>query len=325
MSTGPAYGAHSFFSWFRCLAGRPGRPQDSARVCVHYVMMYMSERSFRNMLALLAAAAGPAFVGGCATARLASGWEQSPVTADGVTDEWTNRTDGLLFENGLELAVRNDSCRLYVMARFRANDRQWAQAASLGGLTVRVTAPRRKAVGYRLADGPEPGDMNRTGAQAETTGRGHGMMRQRMEQMRAALAGKVAVIDAQQNETPVPADGSLGPAAGFVCKDGMCSYEFSIALRDSTQSRYGVAAKPGDAISVSVTAGLSAKDREAFREQMQPMPGRGMGRPPEGGFGEPGGSPRHGNWSGGRSGQPRSGSMPENPQVSVPVKLASGS
>ena len=79
-------------------------------------------------------------------------------------------------KDGLQLSVANDAERLYVMARFRANDAAWSRAAAMGGLTLRVTGPGKRTMSFRLPEGPERAPGQRPGwaadsAQAEMIGK----------------------------------------------------------------------------------------------------------------------------------------------------------
>jgi hypothetical protein len=131
-----------------------------------------------------------------------------------------------------------------------------------------------------------------------------------------------------KSETDLPADGSEGPAAGFKDDNGMCVYEFNVPLSDTGLAVfYAVHARAGDRVQVGVSAGLSAEDRAAFRDQMrsQHPSGWGGGGPGGGGTGRSGGF-GGGGPGGGMHGGDRGpgGAMTENPELSVSVQLATG-
>ncbi len=279
----------------------------------------MQPKTHLRLIAVFAAAAATAITAGCATARLASGWAPSTVTANGTADDWADKQVCSTMKDGLQLSVANDAERLYVIARFRANDPQWSRAAGRGGLTLRVTGPRKRTMSFRLPKGPE----------RARPGQGHGWladsapggMPQHIDAMRAELEGKLVVTDIDKNDIPVPADGSQGPAAGFSDENGMCVYEFSVPLRDTAFGHYSLGVQAGNGLSVTVTAGLSSEARRAMREQMRPQ------GPHEGGGIESGGGGRGGpgGFGGGHgSGGPPGGQAAVNPSLSVAVRLAVG-
>jgi hypothetical protein len=241
---------------------------------------------------------------GCATARLASGWASGPVTADGLDDDWSGLQVCSTMKDGLQMTVANDAERLYVMAKFRANDPRWSRAAG-AGMTVRVTDARRRTMSFRLPEGPgrrfaddelrmTDEGIGRDRMPADS-GPGPGGMPGRWRQAHAELAGKLVVTDLDKVEIPVPADGSQGPAAAFLDNNAICLYEFSIPLSDSTFGHYSIDTRPGTGLHVTVTAGPSDDERKAMREQM------GRRGPPGGGEMPSGGGP--GGPSEGRSGQ----------------------
>ena len=92
-----------------------------------------------RLIAVLVVAA--AVVAGCAAARLASGWAPTAVAANGSPDDWGDKQICSTMKDGLQLSVANDAERVYVLAKFRANDPKWSSAASRGGLSLRVVDP----------------------------------------------------------------------------------------------------------------------------------------------------------------------------------------
>jgi len=276
------------------------------------------------MVMLVAAAA--ALAAGCATARLASGWAPSPVAANGSPDDWADKQVCSEMKDGLQLSVANDAERLYVMAKFRANDPQWSRAASMGGLTLGITGPGKRKMSFRLPKGAERfirGGETNPPPDSES---GAGRMQFRPEWMRGEFAGKLIVTDVDKLDVPVLPDGSQGPAAGFSSENGMCVYEYSIPLNDSATGHYSLGAGPGTELNLTVTAGPGPAQREAMRGEMQRGGGPPQGGGGPGGDGMPGGRGGSGNGGPGRGGPqggpPGGHTETANPSVSVGVRLA---
>lgn len=269
-----------------------------------------------RLSAVLAAVA--ALASGCATARLASGWAPSPMTADGSAGDWAGKQVCSTMNSGLQLSVANDADRLYVLAKFRANDPQWSRAAGRGGLTLRVVGPGKRTMSFRLPKGPEraPGQPSADSAHAETP--------RRTNPMWAEFADKLVVTDVDKNIVPVEPDGSAGPAAGFSDDNGMCVYEFSLPLQDTAVGHYSLHAGAKDGLSLTVTAGPDAEMRQAMQEQMRSQGssegggGFGGGGRGFGGHGGYGGGYGHGGTHGGSHG----GQQAPNPSVSIAVRLS---
>jgi len=274
-----------------------------------------------RLMAFIAAAAAA----GCATARMASGWAPSAITVNGDAEDWADKQVCSTTKDGLRLSVANDAERLYVMAKFRANDPQWSRAAGMGGLTLRITGPRKRTMSFRLPKGPEralPGQRPDWSADSAPGG-----MPQRTEQMRAELEGRLVVTDLDKNDIPVPADGSQGPAAGFSSENGMCTYEFIVPLQDTAVGHYSLGAGVGTGLSLVVTAGPSAAQREAMRGKTQSEGGPPQGAGGPGGSGMPGGRGGFGGRGPGSGGAPQGGppggqAEASTPSVKVAVRLA---
>jgi hypothetical protein len=278
------------------------------------------DRILLRRACVLAAAA--ALVAGCTTARLASGWAPNPITANGTADDWTDKQICSSMKDGLQVSVANDADRLYVMARFRANDPQWSPAASRGGLTLTVTGPRKRTMSFRMPKGPERVDRGqRPGWSADSS---QGEVPRRMNPTWAEIEGKLVVTDFDKNVIPVASDGSQGPAAGFSSENGMCVYEFSVPLNDTAVGRYSLGASAGTGLNLTVTAGPGAAQREAVRGEMA----RGGGPPQGGGPGNggmPGGRGGFGGGGPGRGGQqggPPGSQSAASPSVSIALRLA---
>ena len=273
-------------------------------------------------LMAVSAAAAMALVAGCATARVASGWAPTSVVANGSVDDWADKQVCSTMKDGLQLSVANDAECLYVMAKFRANDPQWSRAASRGGLTLRVVGPNKRTMSFRLPEGPERAQGQRPGWSADSA---LGETPRPANPMWAEFEGKLVVTDVDKNVIPVNPDGSQGPAAGFSSENGMCVYEFSVPLRDTTLGHYSLRAGAGAGLNLTVTAGPSAEMRQAMQEM------RSQGSP-EGGGGFGGGGQRgmggHGGFGGGpgrggpQGGPPGRHTETANPSVEVAVRLA---
>jgi len=267
---------------------------------------------------------GVAAVAGCATARLVSGWAPSPAAANGSADDWADKQVCSTMKDGLQLTVANDAERLYVLAKFRASNPQWAPTASHGGITLRVVGPRKRAMSFRLPKGPERTPRQGSQWSADSA---HEEMPGRMNPMGTEFEGKLVVTDFDKNVVPVEPDGSQGPAAGFSSDNGMCIYEFSVPLQDTAVGHYSLRAGAGDGLTLTVTAGPSAEMRQAMQDQTRPQggPPEGGGGPSGGGFG---GGSRGGMGGGGgpgRGGPPGGGpggQTAASPSVSVAVRLA---
>jgi len=218
-------------------------------------------------------------------------------------------------KDGLRLSAASDAERLYVIAKFRANDLQWSRAASMGGLTLRVTGLHRRTVSFRLSKGPE-----RSGPREGFGGPPDSMPRQGRtqfppDQVRAELEDRLVVTGVDKNVVPVPADGSQGPAAGFSSENGMCVYEFSVPLHDTAFGHYSLGAGAGAGLNLTVAAGPSAEMRRAMQGQTRPQ------GPTEGGdFGR--GRPQGGSGGGPGRGGPPGGRPAASPTVSIAVRLA---
>lgn len=251
---------------------------------------------------------------GCATARLASGWAPSAVTANGIAEDWADKQVCAKMKDGLQLSVANDAERLYVLAKFRANDTTWSRATSMGGLTLHVAGPHRRTVSFRLPNGPERSGPRGSGGPLDSIP-SQRRMQSPPDRMRAEHTDKLVVTDVDKNLVPVAADGSQGPAAGFSSENGMCVYEFSVPLQDTLFRHYSLGAGAGTGLNLTVAAGPSAEMRRATQGRKWPQdPSEG------GGFG--GGRPRGGFGEGPGRGGPPSRQASANPSVSIAVRLA---
>lgn len=278
-------------------------------------------RSLLRLSAVIAAVA--ALAAGCATARVVSGWTPNPMTADGSAVDWVGKQVCSTMNSGLQLSVANDADRLYVMAKFRANDPQWSRAAGRGGLTLRVVGPGKRTMSFRLPKGPEREQGQHPGWSADSA---QAEMPQRMNPMWAELADKLVITDVDKNVVPVEPDGSAGPAAGFSDDNGMCVYEFSVPLLDTAVGHYSLRAGAKDGLDLTVTAGPDAEMRQAMQEARSQGGSEGGGGFGGGGYGGGGGRGfgGHGGHGGGGYGHGDShgGQQASNPSVSVAVRLA---
>jgi hypothetical protein len=270
------------------------------------------------------AAAVAARAAGCATARVGGGWAPSAVVANGSADDWADKQVCSAMKDGLQLSVANDAERLYVMAKFRVNDPQWSRAAAMGGLTLTVTGPRKRTMSFRLPKGSERAGLGqRPGWSADTA---QGEMPRRENPWWAEFEGKLAVTDFDKNVVPVDPDGSQGPAAGFSSENGMCVYEFSVPLQDTSLGHYSLGASAGAGLNLTVTAGPGAGMRRTMQEmrsQGSPEGGGGFGGEGPRGFGGRGGF-GGGQGRGGPQGGRHGGQTVANPSVSIAVRLVAG-
>jgi hypothetical protein len=272
---------------------------------------------------VVVAGCGVLMFAGCKTLSLMSQWAAEPVAADGEAGEWSLASGRTLMQDDVQVSARNDEENLHLMVRFRVSDEKWARATMRSGLRVwfNPNGKKRKDLGLRIATGPRPDDLPGFESRGDSTGmRGMQLpeeLRPRFESMRPKMDGSIQVIDRiLETSYDLPADGSLGPAAGFTCQDGMCSYDLSVPLE--LNGSFGLGIEPGKSVMVGITAGWSEEEREAMRERIQEMRGREPGtRLPVGMGGRRG---MGGRGPGGPAGQPTD--MAESPEIWVKVKLA---
>jgi hypothetical protein len=267
---------------------------------------------------LVAGLPGVAAFVGCATLQLVSDWATRPVTADGESTDWVITSGSTITEEGLQVTASNDSANLHLMVRFRANNDKWPRPCAMTGLVVWLNPSGKKSTDYgiRFAAGPSPEDLPRPGMMSGTGD----SVEPRRGAPRPALDGQLTLIDKKADATSfLPADGSRGPSAGFVCQSGVCTYELNLPLKPAQAGSFGINAKPGSVVMVGLAAGPSKEERDKMREQ---RPEGGMGGPPEQsmGGGPPGGGMRRGPRGGPPGGQ-RPG-MQQNPELWFKVKLA---
>ncbi len=286
--------------------------------------MNPKHRTASNIARLLASA-GLLAAGGCKTLQLAGEWASTAVEADGRTVEWDPvAADRSLNKDNVQLAARNDAGRLFLMFRFRTDTDKWARPCAMTGLSLWLDAGGKKSrdTGLRLVAGPEPGTAMPEGdrpAGGRGEGRPGGTMPDRERRPREH-DGMLVVVDRKADRTAVlPPDGTHGPAAGFTCADGLCTYEFSIPLAGDS-GEFVLDARPGSSIMVGLTAGPSEEERAAMPERTSGAPGGGSaggrGGPPGGASGGP---------PGGRGGPPGGGgpgSADASPELWVKVSLA---
>ncbi|UCG42886.1 MAG: hypothetical protein JSU73_13670 [candidate division WOR-3 bacterium] len=288
------------------------------------VREFMSSRAKREMACTaVLAGCGLLMIAGCRTLSLMSQWAAEPVTADGEAGEWSLASGRTLMQDDVQVSARNDEENLNLMVRFRASDEKWARATMRSGLRLwfNPNGKKRKDLGLRIATGPRPDDLPGFESRGDSTGM-LGMhlpeeLRPRFESMRPKMDGSIQVIDRiLETSYDLPADGSLGPAAGFTCQDGMCSYELSVPLE--LNGSFGLGIEPGKSVMVGITAGWSEEEREAMRERMQEMRTREPGMRLPGGMG--GRRRMGGRGPGGPAGQPTD--TDENLEIWIKVRLA---
>ena len=169
-----------------------------------------------RLIAVLVVAA--AVVAGCAAARLASGWAPTAVAANGSPDDWGDKRICSTMKDGLQLSVANDAERVYVLAKFRANDPKWSSAASRGGLSLRVVGPGKRTMSFRLPQGPKRSMGERPVGSPDSTLEARPW---RMNPMGPEFEGKLVVTDIDKNVIPMEPDGSqVLPPKAKVIRDG---------------------------------------------------------------------------------------------------------
>jgi len=260
----------------------------------------------------------------CKTLELASTWAMKPVIADGELTDWIIATGNTLnTEDGAQVNVSNDSTNLYLMIRFRANNKKWTRACALSGLTVWLDPTGKKSTnfGIRFGAGPSLESLE----QSAEIGTRPGGMESGPKMPRHRLDGQLTVINKKASPDTIvslPSDGSHGPSAVFTFQSGICTYELTLPLYSVNTGAFAMGVKPGKIVMVGLTAGLSKEEREAMSDERHETPRGGMG----GAFGPPGGSMGGGRPGGGPPGGGMGGgqrpTMPESPELWFKVKLA---
>jgi hypothetical protein len=259
---------------------------------------------------------GLLLMAGCKTQELQTRWSAEPVKVDGEMTDWPSGSTVYFEDPGVQLGLRNDDQNLYLLVRF--DNRSWARAIRMGGLTVWLdsSGKKKKDFGIRYFGGPSAFDMQKPGGS-----QGGGFreslspeQQQRLEEMEKARADQILVIDKKaDNEIGLPADGSAGPAASSASSQDAYTYELSLPLRKGGTSGFGIGAEPGKIISLGFEwGGVSREDRQKMMESMGGGSPRGMGGGPHGGPG------------GGMPGGRRSGiKSAEKQELWVKTRLAS--
>jgi hypothetical protein len=110
-----------------------------------------------------------------------------------------------------------------------------------------------------------------------------------MKEMESRLQNKfTCTVKEGAKEQALPTDGTLGPAVAFGIDQGFFVYEFSVPLKASTMTQFGLGVSPNQNIGVDLTWGEF--DRSKSRRAMPDM-GGGGGMPPGGPGGQGGGMP----------------------------------
>jgi hypothetical protein len=284
-------------------------------------MIHKNLTSLSTKVFLLLTLLIPTLLAGCKTNQVQTSWSTAPVKIDGEMNDWANTPTVYFEESGVQLGLRNDSENLYILFRF--GNQAWARAISMGGLTLWLdnSGKNKKDFGIRYTGGPSLSDLQKMRPSSEGGFRETltPEQQQRLEEMEKAKADQITVINKKgDQEITLPADGSKGPAGSFASPQETYTYEFSIPLRKSDVSHYGIGAQPGQTISLGLEwGGMSESDRRRMREET----GGGMmgGGPPGGGGMPPGGE--GGMSPGGGRGGPGMQS-PEKQELWVKTKLS---
>jgi hypothetical protein len=258
-------------------------------------------------------------LGSCKTQEVKTYWSAEPVQIDGEMTEWVGKPTIYYEETGVQLGLRNDNQNLYILFRF--NNQEWARLIRMGGVTLWLdnSGKKKKDFGIRYAGGPSLLDMRKSGVEGvggfwdNLTPEQQERLMQRQESMAEQL---IVIYNKSNQEIPIPANGSSGPAVSFDFPQGIYTYKFKIPLQKSEVFDYAIGAQPGQEISLGLEWGeLKMGDREKRMKQMgeggMRPPGGGMGGRPPGGGGPPGG---------GRSGPGMK--KPEKQEIWIKTKLA---
>jgi hypothetical protein len=232
------------------------------------------------------------FLASCGKEKVQTYWSAEPVQIDGQMTEWTGKPTNYLEKSSVQLGLRNNSENLYVLFRF--SNQEWARLIRMGGVTLWLdnSGKEKKDFGIRYNGGSSPFDMQKPGMEGEG-GFLDNLTPEQKERLRLkqeSMAEQLTVIYKKSNqEIPIPASGSSGPAVSFDSLQGVYTYEFKIPLQKSKTFDYAINAQPGQEICLGLEWGeLNLGDRENMKKQMggggMMPPGGGMGGGPPGGF-----------------------------------------
>ena len=251
-------------------------------------------------------------IASCKGLEAESVWSETPMSVDGLADDWRGGTISYLEDHSASLGFRNDDERLYILLRFR--DPRWASTIRRSGLTFWIDAEGGKSKDFQIRYRGGPTQEELRALRGETA---PGDMDRRMDMMMPDTNQPLftCYVEGRIVEMEIPVDGSAGPAAAFSMDEGFFTYEFSLPLEGSSVRYYGLSVVPGQWV------GVGAKWGEVGRQggSMPSGPG-GMGGRLPGGSGKGGG--RGGGMSGGgRRGGGQRPEMPEEQEVWLTTRL----
>jgi len=259
---------------------------------------------------LLLSIVGLILTAGCKTQKMPAHWSAEPVQIDGQISDWADTSIGYFEDIGVQLGLCNDREKLYVIFRF--SDPRWAQAISMGGVTLWLdnSGKKKKDFGIRYTGGPSLSglqNLGRGGFWDKLTPE----QKERLMEKQTSMADQVTVVYKEPDQgIALPADGSSGPAVAFTDTQNIYTYEFSIPLQKGDVFGYALGAEPGQTIGIGLEWG-GMSDRQRM------MQGMGGGRGGRGGGG---------GMSGGRGSRPGGGFRPQAPEkeeIWVKTQLAS--
>ncbi len=265
-------------------------------------------RTTNHRILLFVSIIAVGLVASCKSLEIESTWSETPMSIDGLADDWSGGIISYLKDNSASLGFRNDDERLYILFRFR--DPRWASTIRRSGLTFWIDAEGGKSKDFqiRYRGGPTMEEIQSvSGAPAPRD------MDRRMDMMMPDTNQPLftCLDEGRIVEMEIPTDGSLGPAAAFAVDEGFFTYEFSLPLQESTVRYYGPGVVAGEKIGVGAKWGGFGGSKGGMRDG----PGGLGGMPPGGGVG--GRMP-----GGGRGGIGPRPDMPEAQEVWLSTRLA---
>ncbi len=254
-------------------------------------------------------------------------WKKGPIVVDGSASDWQGVPATYLEENNAAVAVASDAQFVYLL--FRTNDRKWARAIKATGLTVYLDASggKKKDTYVNFRGGPSREELMRGGQEDQYRGP-EGFEHPEISQdqpPRDQMGDEPRLscfIKDRITEKVIPINGDEGPSAAFDTSKGFYQYEMRIPLVKDSVRYYGVDAKPGAKLGLTLVWGDMSDMMQRRKEGVKlglggPVGGGGggmgggMGGPPGGGMGRPGGP-------GGMR-----GGMPKKQEVFLKTTLAS--
>jgi hypothetical protein len=237
---------------------------------------------------LVCALVGFIVTASCKNTKLDSAWTTAPMLIDGRAQDWNGVTSHFIEESEASVAFANDNEQLYILVRTR--DPRLASVIHRSGLKLWINSEgkRDKDFVIRYRGGPTREEMH------SMIGGEQRRQMDRESQFMLPDTGKPSLtcfVKDRIVEMEIPADGSVGPAAAFGLDAGFFTYEFSLPLHECSVRSYGLAALPGQTISVGAQWGGSRRGMDPNRPGMGDMQ---MGSPPGGSRGGLGGGGKGG-------------------------------